>query len=469
MNAFLQRIDPGLRDRADVLAARLRLLLDPRDVVMLAADNSLAWICADLALQACGISVIPVPGFFTGGQIRNILQQHPVRAVIGDQAALRRIAADALTVALPETELMLVRLGAPGPLPALQPPMPPAGAKLTFTSGSTGDARAVVITPDQQWQVAAAIAEALRPLGAGTHLVMLPLPVLLENVAGVYASLLLGSRLCIPPLAEVGLTGSSSFDPGRALDMILRSDCTTLILLPHMLRLLTGHLAARPQALPSLRYVAVGGARLSPSLLEAARAVGLPVWEGYGLTEACSVVCMNTPWQQRPGSVGRPLAHQAVRLGEDGEIFIGWSVFDTASGAAPAWFATGDLGRIDDEGYVYISGRKKNLIITGYGRNVSPEWPESILLGHSEIAQAMVYGDGDPRLSALLVPSHPRVSPEDLAAVIVRTNEQLPDYARIGHWKTVQPFTPDSGFLTANGRLRRDRIEAVHCARPPIH
>lgn len=466
MKNFLHRIDPSLHVHVEAVAAELHPVLRPGDVVMLAADNSLQWIHVDLALQILGVAVIPLPGFFTTEQIGRIRENYPVSVIIGDRASVQRVDPGLKLVPLSGKDWVAARISRRGARASSGAPDYPHGAKLTFTSGSTGEPKPVVITSDQQWRVADVIAKSLSPLNARSHLVMLPLPVLLQNVAGVYSSLLLGSRLHVPPQADVGLSGSSSFDPGRATDMIRQTSCETLILLPFMLQLLVEHLAATSATLPSLRYVAVGGGRVSPALLEAASALELPVYEGYGLSEACSVVCMNTPWQHRQGSVGRPLPHQKARLGDDGEILIGWSVFQAGDQGGQEWFATGDIGVIDPDGYVYISGRKKNLIITGYGRNVSPEWPESLLLEHGEIAQAMVYGDGDPQLSALLVPRHPETPGAAIADIVAQANARLPDYAQIHAWKKTPPFTADAGFLTPNGRLRRDRIAAAFCANP---
>ncbi|MFO0439429.1 MAG: AMP-binding protein [Betaproteobacteria bacterium] len=465
-NSFLNAIDPVIRGCVEAMASELQSHLRPGDTVVLAADNSPLWVHADLALQISGITAIPLPGFFTAGQTGHILNHHPVSAIIGDRASVRRIDASLDVISLPFQGWVLAVLPGQGAIPLLPVPDCPSGAKLTFTSGSTGEPKAVVISPEQQWQVADGIAKSLAPLLPGSHLVLLPLAVLLQNVAGVYSSLLSRSALHVPSLAEIGFSGSSGFDPGPALEMVRRTSCETLIVLPHMLRLMVDYMAQKSLTLPSLRYVAVGGSRVSPQLLDAARALGLPAYEGYGLTEACSVVSMNTPWQHRRASVGQPLPHQQLKIAEDGEILIRWSVFNGGEGSGQAWFPTGDLGAVDPEGYLFINGRKKNLIITGFGRNVSPEWPESMLLEHADISQAMVYGDGEPHLSALLVPSHPDIADTVLAGIIGQVNEQLPDYARIHDWKRIRPFTPDTGFMTPNGRLRRNRIAAFYCSQP---
>jgi long-subunit acyl-CoA synthetase (AMP-forming) len=218
-----------------------------------------------------------------------------------------------------------------------------------------------------------------------------------------------------------------------------------------MLRDILFELKSSGDSLKRLKFVAVGGGKVAPSLIHEARQIGLPVYEGYGLSEACSVVALNTPEAERVGSVGKPLAHQSIRIAGDGEIEI--SQPDTA------WFATGDLGEIDNDGFLYVTGRKKNVLITSFGRNVSPEWPESVLQSFPEIAQVMVYGEAQSQLSALIVPSGSYISVSTLQTVVDHANQLLPDYAQIGRWHALdKPFSVSDGLLTANGRPRRDQI-----------
>jgi long-subunit acyl-CoA synthetase (AMP-forming) len=199
---------------------------------------------------------------------------------------------------------------------------------------------------------------------------------------------------------------------------------------------------ARPPR--SLRFAAVGGAKVSAGLLARARALGLPVYEGYGLSECASVVSLNVPGADRPGSAGRALSHARVRI-EEGEIVVGE-------------LRTGDLGRVDAEGYLHIEGRRSNVLITSFGRNVSPEWPEAELVAGGAIAQAAVFGEARPRLCALVVPA-PGATSAAIEAQVRAANERLPDYARIGAWISAdEPFTPHNGFATANGRARRDAL-----------
>jgi long-subunit acyl-CoA synthetase (AMP-forming) len=248
----------------------------------------------------------------------------------------------------------------------------------------------------------------------------------------------------LPPLAEAGLRGSSSFDAHACLAAIERWEAHSVILLPQMLAALAAaleHRAPRPRA---LRFAAVGGAKVSPALLARARALGLPAYEGYGLSECASVVSLNLPGADRPGSAGRPLPHATVHI-VDREIHVGN-------------LATGDLGRIDADGYLHVEGRRKHVLITSFGRNVSPEWPEAELLAGRAIAQAAVFGEARARLCALVVPA-PGASDEAVEAQVRAANARLPDYARIGAWlRADAPFTPQNGHATANGRARRDAL-----------
>lgn len=455
MQSFFPRTPERIRADSLRLQRALAESVQPSDVVMVMADNSFEWLAADLALQSLGAVVIPIPGFFTQDQIDRITHAYQPTLVLGDPNCIERRMAMTEAFNIPNSDWVLFRIGDRSVRDGSAAMIVP-GAKLTFTSGSTGDPKGIVIHADQQWQVARSIASALHELRGGVHLSLLPYPVLLENVAGAYSSLLLDASLVIPSLQEVGLVGSSQFDPDRAVDALLKSMCTTTIVLPHMLSLLLDSLERRTVKLPALRYVAVGGARVSSGLLERARELRFPVYEGYGLTEASSVVCMNTPGSCRSGSVGRPLSHQGLRIADDGEIFLEWSVIPGAN--ASGGYPTGDLGEVDADGFLHIRGRKKNILITGFGRNVSPEWPESLLLEQPGIGQAMVYGDGEPMLRALLVPSSKGLPEGALEAAVRIVNEQLPDYAQIGEWTQVPPFTQASGLLTGNGRLRRDRI-----------
>ncbi len=154
-----------------------------------------------------------------------------------------------------------------------------------------------------------------------------------------------------------------------------------------------------------------GGAPLGARLGHFFRGVGVTVMEGYGLTESTAAITVNVAGAQKIGTVGRPLAGQAAKIGEDGEILLKGSVVfrgywhnEEATKAAleDGWFHTGDLGSIDDDGFLSITGRKKELIVTAGGKNVSPAGLEDALRGNPLISQAMVVGDAQPFIAALV-------------------------------------------------------------------
>lgn len=444
----------GLQQRIASVSAALLARRLPRAPVAILADNSPEWLAIDLATQRLGLTLVPLPLFFTPAQWLHVLAESGCSAVFCAQP--QQAAALGFGTAIDcGGPLALCESASMNEAPAL------AGTqKITFTSGTTSAPKGVCLSTAQQWEVAQALHDGLDGLGIERHLCLLPFAVLLENIAGPYTALLSAAITICPPLAETGLSGASQFDPRLCLAAIERYQAHSIILLPQMLQALVAVTAPGDTRLASLRFVAVGGAKTPPQLLAAARARGLPVFEGYGLSECSSVVALNLPGAARDGSVGRPLPHRPVRIAADGEIEVGG---DTAHYLGQAqgggeWLVTGDLGHLDADGFLYIDGRKKDILITGFGRNVSPEWPETALLGTGMVAQAVVVGDGLPYLSALIVPLSAQIGAERIAEAVALANRDLPDYAQVRRWTMAEPFNAANGLATANGRPRRPAI-----------
>lgn len=434
-------------------------------IIGLLADNSADWIAIDLATQAAGIPLVPLPAFFTAQQLQHVVDataMDTLFTIAGEPAQALGFAAAGILdgLRLPWFRRAVSRSAA----------LPAGTQKITFTSGTTGSPKGVCLDDAAQWTVARGLAEATRELAIERHLCLLPLSVLLENVAGVYAPMLRGATCCIPPLSETGLTGASGFDARRCLESIENYRAQSIILLPQMLSALTSACEAGARVPRNLRFAAVGGAKVAPAVIERARSHGWPVYQGYGLSECASVVALNLPGEERAGSVGRPLPHVRVRIAQSGEIEVAGKRFLGYLGDArqsdDEWLCTGDLGRIDDDGFVFVNGRSKHVLITSFGRNVAPEWPEAELLAESTIAQAAVFGDSRPALCALIVPRASTMTDAAIETEIMAANRRLPDYARIAFWiRAEAPFDVRNGFATTNGRPRRGALWRHYGAR----
>ncbi len=446
------------------------LASEPGRCVGLQIDNGANWIASDLAVLAAGRICVPVPRFFSAEQL------HHVARVAG----IRTWLIDAPEPPLPGGE----GRGGDGGWTCkglgqdlwrwtsaddrAEPVPPPRTAKITFTSGTTGQPKGVCLSQHTLESVAGSLAGLARELDVQRHLCALPLSLLLENVAGVYAPLLAGIPTVALPLAQLGWQGSSSIQIPTLLAEIERWHPDSMILVPELLHGLVTALewtGARPR---SLRFVAVGGGRVSEHLLERASAVGLPVYEGYGLSECASVVTLNRPGRVCRGSVGQALPHTNVSTTDEGEVIVHGPCMEGYLGdaphATPGRWATGDVGRMDGP-FLRLTGRKRNVFITSLGRNVSPEWVEAELAQTLPVAQAAVFGEARPRNVAVLVPRAPSAATAELRtaidAAVREANRRLPNYARVSAWVLAdEPFSAANGLATQNGRIRREAVEA---------
>lgn len=472
--------------------------------VALYAHNDIDWVILDLALSTVGAVVVPIPLFFSASQIAHLLQDAQIEMVyIGSGLTLPIIdnVAHWVMADTPETKAIKSEQAThiTGEFYQLADTIidhtlsstASDFCKVTYTSGSTGMPKGVCLGQDTLMRIVESLSEALADTLTDnttsslevtditsnfSHLSVLPFATLLENVAGVYVSLYMGRTLVTGKIDQFGLLSNQAFDAKRLITTVHAHAIASVILLPQMLKAICEHMVANETsqsstnaALPSLKFMAVGGGKVSPQLLQEANALSLPVYEGYGLSECGSVVSLNTPKAKREGSVGKPMPHASVSIADSGEVMVkgnamqGYLNHDNSKDDNGI-IATGDIGHLDDEGYLYITGRRKNVLISSFGRNISPEWVEAQLSTQPIIYQVAVLGDGEPHLSAVIVanPNMTTASIDPQSAIeqaVYVVNQTLPDYARIKQWHLAEhPFSTDNELLTDNGKLRRAHI-----------
>jgi long-subunit acyl-CoA synthetase (AMP-forming) len=451
-----------LADAVAQLGALLHTL--PEHTLGLALDNSPLWAALDLAGLSAGKIIIPLPFFFSAEQIAHSLRDAGIRCVLTDQPDLYQKILKSTGITAKSTyahyvsgrEITEIRLDIPART------LPAGTVKVTYTSGTTGHPKGVCLSAEAIYQVAYSLLDATHGKPDDQHVSLLPLSTLLENLAGVYVPLLAGATCHLLPQATVGLSGSSGLDVQKMLGALTRCLATTTILTPQLLQALVSAIEAGQAKPAQLRFVAIGGATVSGRLLQRAAALGLPVYEGYGLSECASVVSLNTETAHCPGSTGKPLPHIRLKFTDEGEILVAGANLLGYTGGAPLpkddYWPSGDIGHLDEAGFLHLTGRKKNIFITSFGRNVSPEWVESELTLQPAIAQAAVFGEARPWNVAIIVPRG-NASATQIDHAIAAANLVLPDYARVKHWlPATVPFLPQNGQLTANGRLKREVI-----------
>jgi long-chain acyl-CoA synthetase len=373
-------------------------------------------------------------------------------------------------------------------------------ACLIYTSGTGGSPRGVMLPHRCILSNCAGAFELLRPLGLKdeTYLSYLPVAHSYEHTVGQFFLASLGTEIVyargvehlaadmltvrptllavVPRVLEVirnrVLTTVEREKPWRQrlFQMALatglkRVDRVPLSAMEHVLDPLLERLVrskVRGRFGGRLKIAMSGGARLEPGVGRFFLALGLPIMQGYGQTEAGPVISANPPDAIRIDTVGTPLNGVNLRIAADGEIMVRGGLVmdgywnrphDTAAAIEDGWLHTGDIGELD-RGYLRITDRKKDMIVLSGGENVSPAKIEGMLMAETGIAQAVVTGEGRGGLSALVVPA---AGFDDVAVALAvnRTNLRLSVTERIRKHALVTPFTIENGLLTPSQKIRR--------------
>lgn len=218
----------------------------------------------------------------------------------------------------------------------------------------------------------------------------------------------------------------------------------------------------------NIKYMVSGGAKLDPEIARDLVTLGFTVLEGYGLTETSPIVTFNPPDRIKLGSVGLPIKNVQVRISDEGEVLVrGPNVMkgywnkpkETSEVIRQGWFYTGDLGYVDEDGYLYITGRKKEIIVLGTGKNVNPEEIESLILKESDLVKEVGILEVNGKLHALIYPDFQKAKELGIVNlyetlkwnVIDKVNRKLPEWKRIAGFKIVEVELPK----TRLGKLRR--------------
>ncbi len=505
------------------------------------------WTVLDFALWTAGAFAVPIYDSSSAEQIEWILQDSEAVAVITDSAlAASRVAGAALTTPPPIWVMddgLIDALVADGAgigdevlttrCAAVTPQDP---ATIVYTSGTTGRPKGCVITHENLMFVARTLVVGTAPVvatpGARTVL-FLPLAHVLGRGAQVYSAeggmqvahcpnpkLLVGDMASFRPTYLVGVprifekifnaSQQKAYEGGKAR---IFDRATTVAIaygrarwaggptlrlrIEHALfdRLVYGKL--RDAMGGELRYAISGGASLGERLGNFFAGIGLTVMEGYGLTETTASGAFNRAEAPRIGSVGQPMAGTSVRIADDGEIWLrgpyvmaGYhnnpeataQVIDT-----DGWFQTGDLGTLDAEGYLRITGRKKEIIVTAGGKNVAPAVLEDRMGANNLIGQAMVVGEGKPFIGALVTldpdalsawaASHHKAGrtatelhddPDlraEIQAAVDDANAAVSKAESIRAWRLIDAqFTEESGHMTPTLKLKRAVVANDHAA-----
>ena len=489
------------------VAAGLQTLgIEPGDRIAQLSETRYEWIVADLAIQMAQAIHVPIHAPLAAAQVDFQVNHSGSKAlfVSGSEQIAKVAEADLpqdLTVityestdaAIPQQQLHIsswLDQEAPEPGSLEQATLENTDsndlATILYTSGTTGEPKGVMLTQKNLVSNTLAVIQTFGMEPGDKRLTFLPLSHIFARTCDLYTWIGCGCGLALAQSRETVLQDCAEIHP------------TVLNGVPYfydlLLRGLQQHgLAETPGALNQMlggkiRYCCTGGAALPDHLFDFFKSQEVPLLQGYGLTETSPVISMSTPKQLRRGASGQAIPDVEVAISEDGELISRgphimrgyWRNEEATSEVIiDDWFHTGDLGKVDEDGFVWITGRKKELIVTAAGKNIAPVLLESLLTQDPLIEQALVIGDGRNYLTALIVPNVEQVTaqlsetpdpeklleqPEVQALFEKCVEERL---MGVSHHEQVRrfflidrPFSIEAGEMTAKLSLRRPIIES---------
>ncbi|WP_054814720.1 AMP-dependent synthetase/ligase [Nocardia arizonensis] len=470
-----------LADLVADCAIRLRAAdLAHGDRLVIMADTGAAWIVADYAALRLGVVVVPIYPTGSAEQVGQIVAATGATVAVADDPARRAVLAEAGITTFIDPIATDPR---PGPIEAAV--VARDIATVVFTSGTTGSPKGCVLTHRNVYCATANVAAAVRDIFVPSDGAV-PRTVIALPLAHMYGRSTLLATL---------LAGGTATTIARAGDLVRAMNhrpATFLALTPYLLEKVESALAADAPpdadrldaaAVEALEYIICGGASMSADHHETFRRRGITILGAYGMTESAAAAAINRPDDNRTGTVGRANPGTSVTVDADGELVITganvspgyWGEIDTATvDHGPHSVRTGDLGTIDPHGFIRITGRRKDILITSAGKNVAPAPLEDALRTDPLVAQCVVVGDRRPYIAALIVLDQREVaraalSRAELEAAVQRAvdtaNAQVSRAESIRRFRIVPTeFSVASGHLTPSGKLVRSEILADFAA-----
>ncbi|HQS83886.1 MAG: hypothetical protein B7Y25_03080 [Alphaproteobacteria bacterium 16-39-46] len=426
-------------------------------VIGIAMKTSYDFIIADLICLKEQAITLPIPLEFDNTQIKSLLNNVQIILVRNDSDMNR------LTSILPKKPIMNVMSGkmhkgnnthtmeCPNLLHNI--------TKIIHTSGTTSNPKGVLIK-DESLNILVHNLLNVFPKNPLTYLSLVPLSLLVEQIFGIYCTLLSDGKLILPPESLADFGGYES-DSEAYLDLIRKYQPNFMYLAPRLLEDLNK--LASIEGFKKDAYYITGGAKINHETLKKLDHKGIKIYEGYGLSETTSVVSINGPDDRRIGTAGKILPHLNYKINE-GELLLkgsticaGYFTKDESSCDIDeeGYLHTGDLVEIDEDRYLTIKGRKKNLLILSNARNISPEWVESKLKHHNVIEDCIILGDGKDFLTALILGA----KPSKITSIIHKVNSELPNFAQIQNSINIPDIEKfKRKYFTVTGRPRRSLI-----------
>ncbi len=444
--------------------------------------NTPAFVMADLACLIGRAVEVPVPLAFSRAQAESLLGRVDV-CLVDDEGAARLEAwgedllpSDSTILPVNPDQLIALASDTEAVAPASVGGDGDWICKVIHTSGTTSRPKGVRIRALGLNALLCSLRDEM-PKGAfRRYLSTVPLSLLIEQVTGLYMVLLHGGTLVqLPP--SVPLVGTTMGAAAKVMPFLRASRPTALVATPSLVEevrreargLKKEDIAQEIFGSARVPLICCGGAPIEPAVLTELDEMGIPVYEGYGLSENGSVVTWNRPDARRFGTVGKPLPHVRVRIADDGEVlvkstslFAGYTVDDPSSCVVDqdGWLHTGDIGELDGDGFLKLTGRKKNVIITSAGRNVAPEWVEAEYATLPFVRAVAVVGNHLPALHGLFLVDPGQNLDEARAMISEFGAKNLSEVERVGV-AHIRHGREDiyRRFFTVTGRPMRAALE----------